>query len=222
MSRGPWFREDWVEEDGLDYFYCFLDNDGKHKYLLSNNVPVQDRERIDHLYQTMTRNHRMTMFAGMWLGFEIVCRQKYLKSMALGWRFVSTVVGGLALHQGMQWYSAQQYAPILGAFFRKYSGHITNDLWEIKDEKKAYFYIDTSQYMNVTNAELSDEYHANHGPQPEGDALNSSYLSEVDAFLRGEENNLKGHKRYLDYEFEFIDKSFPTAEKATDLMHSRN
>lgn len=25
-SRGPWFREQWVEEDGLEYLYVFGDN----------------------------------------------------------------------------------------------------------------------------------------------------------------------------------------------------
>ena len=53
----------------------------------------------------------------------------------------------------------------------------------------------------------------------EGESLDSSWLVEVDKFLRGEENHLKDHKRYLNYDFEFIDKSFPTADKVKDLMH---
>ena len=47
-------------------------------------------------------------------------------------------------------------------------------------------------------------------------------MSEMDKFLRGEENNLKEHKRYLNYDFNFTDKSFPTAEAASSLMHGRN
>ena len=42
---------------------------------------------------------------------------------------------------------------------------------------------------------------------------------EVDKFLNNEENDLKGHKKFLNYDFEFIDKSFPSAEKVRDLMH---
>ena len=61
--------------------------------------------------------------------------------------------------------------------------------------------------MNYSNATLGDNYHAHHGPQPEGEALVNSYQAEVDAFLKGEPNNLKGHKLYLDYPFEFKDKS---------------
>jgi hypothetical protein len=45
---------------------------------------------------------------------------------------------------------------------------------------------------------------------------------EVDKFLRGEKNHLKQHKLFYDYPFEFVDKSFPTAEKVQDLMHKTN
>ena len=51
--------------------------------------------------------------------------------------------------------------------------------------------------------------------------MDSSYLAEVDKFLRGEHNNLKGHKRFYDYPFQFIDKSFPDADKVSDLMHKK-
>lgn len=37
-SRGPWFNEFYVEDDGLDWFYKFNDSDGKTCYLLSNNL----------------------------------------------------------------------------------------------------------------------------------------------------------------------------------------
>ena len=73
--------------------------------------------------------------------------------------------------------------------------------------------------MNYSNATLSDEFHASHGPHPEGEVMNSSWLTEVDKFLRGEENNLKGHKRFLDYNFQFIDKSFPTTDDVANVMH---
>jgi len=74
--------------------------------------------------------------------------------------------------------------------------------------------------MNYTNRDLQDEYHVEHGPQPEGESMNSSWLNEVDSFLKGEPNHLKDHPRYLsNYNYEFIDKSFPTAEMAADLMH---
>ena len=45
VSRGPWFREMWVEEDGLEYFYVYNNGEGI-TYLLSNNIPVEDREKL--------------------------------------------------------------------------------------------------------------------------------------------------------------------------------
>merc|ERR1719265_1513197 len=117
----------------------------------------------------------------------------------------------------MSW-SSGLYAPTLGAYLRKYKDNVQKDMFDIKDEKKQYFYIDTSQYMTYSNETLSDEYHCHHGPQPDGEVLDSTWLNEMDKFLKGEENNLKGHKRYLNYEYELKDKSFPTADAVADLM----
>jgi hypothetical protein len=86
--------------------------------------------------------------------------------MALGWKFLSSIGICYFIKSGMMAYSSQNYNPIVGAFIRKYSDNVKKDLFEIKDAKKEYFYIDTSQYMAYTNQDLSDEFHAHHGPQP--------------------------------------------------------
>lgn len=43
VSRGPWFQEHQVEDDGLEWFYVFGNGQGEPVYLLSNNVPLEDR-----------------------------------------------------------------------------------------------------------------------------------------------------------------------------------
>ena len=43
----------------------------------------------------------------------------------------------------------------------------------------------------------------------------------MDKFLSGKENNLKSHPRFLNYDFEFYDKSYPTEEMAHDLFHAK-
>jgi hypothetical protein len=59
------------------------------------------------------------------------------------------------------------YGPVMGAYIRKYqTASVKNDLFAIKDAKKEYFYIDTSEYMNYAIKDLGDEYHTHHGPQP--------------------------------------------------------
>ena len=144
---------------------------------------------------------------------------QYFKGMALGWKSLSTLGLAYVYHSIWMDYTSRVHAPILGAFLRKHHNRIQKDLFDIKDEKREYYYIDTSEYVSYSNATLSDEYHAHHGPQPEGEVLDSSWYSEVDKFLRGEEHNLKGHKKFYNYNFQFIDKSFPTEEAAASVMH---
>lgn len=52
----------------------------------------------------------------------------------------------------------------------------------------------------------------------DGEALDSTWLVELDKFLRGEENKLKEHENYIDYQYDYIDKSYPTVEKAHNLI----
>ena len=40
----------------------------------------------------------------------------------------------------------------------------------------------------------------------------------MDKFLRGEENTWKQHPNYINYNYQYLDKSFPTAEQAHDLI----
>ena len=164
VSRGPWFREFWVEDDGLEWYYSTLNTDGTQVYLLSNNMTLKDREQMSHLYSTMNRNNKISWFVGMWLGFETVTKVQYFKKMALGWRALSFFGVSFLFNNIFMNYSSQSYAPLFSAYLRKYQSKVTSNLFEINDEKKAYFYIDTSEYMNYTNADLSDEYHVHHGP----------------------------------------------------------
>ena len=167
FSRGPWFGKRFlVEDDGLDWFYTFMDNDGDKCYLLSNNLPWEDREKLAHLYHTSARNNKIAWFAGSWLGFETVSRVQYFRKMALGWRFTSCIGLAFAYKNIMMQQSGQNYQPVVGAMLRKYSDSIKRDLNEIRDEKREYFYIDTSQYMSYKNEDLSDEFHTDHSPQP--------------------------------------------------------
>ena len=48
--------------------------------------------------------------------------------------------------------------------------------------------------------------------------MDSTWLVEVDKFLRGEENHLKEHKNFVNYKYDFMDKSYPNAERAHNLI----
>jgi len=73
--------------------------------------------------------------------------------------------------------------------------------------------------MSYTHADLPHG-HTNYGPQPDGEAEDASWLKTLDKFLSGEENHgLKEHPKFLTYPYEYKDKSFPTAEQASDLIN---
>jgi hypothetical protein len=219
VSRGPWFQEYMVEDDGLEWFYVYPFN-GENVHLLSNNVPIEDRERLDNLYKAFSRNRVLGWAAGLWLSFETVSRVGYFKKFAWGWRALSFFGVGFFYNQIFQYVNGQTYGPLMSAFFRKYANAAKTDRFAITDRKREYFDIDTSSYMNYNFNDLGHDVHVNHGPQPDGEAMDSSWLSELDKFLHGEENKLKEHKNFVNYQYEYIDKSFPTAEKAHELMHA--
>jgi hypothetical protein len=55
ISRGPWFAERFIEEDGLEYFYAF-GNQGEIYYILTNNIPLEERDKMQRLYYALNRN----------------------------------------------------------------------------------------------------------------------------------------------------------------------
>lgn len=48
--------------------------------------------------------------------------------------------------------------------------------------------------------------------------MDSTWFVELDKFLNGEESKIKEHKNWVNYEFQFKDKSFPSGDMARDLM----
>lgn len=131
VSRGPWFRDYWVEDDGLDWFYTFLNNDGQKCYLLSNNLELEDRNRMSHMYHSMVRNNRVSWFFGGWLAFELVTKDAWLKKLALGWKGVNWLGLSFLIKSGMMFLSSASYAPVMGAYFRKYQSSVKTSMFEI-------------------------------------------------------------------------------------------
>ena len=121
VSRGPWFRTLYVEEDGLDYWYYYKDLDGKEVYLLSNNLTVKDRGDLAALHSEMVRTNRIGWFAGSWLGYEVMMNTPRLKALAPGYRFLSVIGLGWVFKSFIMQYYGQYTAPVMGAYFRKYN-----------------------------------------------------------------------------------------------------
>jgi hypothetical protein len=112
--------------------------------------------------------------------------------------------------------------PLMCAYFKKYKDEAKGDLFEITDRTREWFDIDTSQYMNYTFDDLDHHHHhINHGPQPDGEVLDSTWFTELDKYLKGEPNKWKEHPMYRDYKFEYNDGyDWPTVESVHDTFHA--
>ena len=136
QSRGPWFRAYWVEDDGLDWYYSFTDSDGAVKYLLSNNMKLEDRENMAALYKSMNRNNKISWFLGLFLGVETICQVNYFRTMASGWRVLSLFGLGFLYKSAIMQQSSLLYKPTIQAYLRKYNDAAKSDLFEIEDERR--------------------------------------------------------------------------------------
>ena len=166
VSRGPWFQEYQVEDDGLEYFYVFGNGSGVPVYLLTNNIQIEDREKLNNLYRAIQRNTNLAWFGGIWLGAETVLRVPCFKKMAVGWKLLSLAGTAFLYKNAFGMYNGLTYGPIISAFFRKYSDTTKADRFDITDRKREYYEIDTTQYMNYNFEDLTHDHHAHHGPQP--------------------------------------------------------
>ena len=126
-----------------------------------------------------------------------------------------------AAKQAFNMWNARTYGPLIGAYLRKYDHYSAADSFDITDRKREFYQIDDSQYMNYTEDDLHDHRHVSHGPQPDGLAQDSTWLVELNKFLDGKDNSLKEHPKYLKYEYEFVEKPFPSAEMANDLINKQ-
>ena len=172
-----------MEEDYLEIYYAFA-HGGSLKYLLSNNMNVTDRVEFHRIWKAHDRASGLAMFAGFALGLETVTRHAYFKKMALGWRVCSFFGVAYGFKCLFNTYNAHYYGPLMGAYLRRYDSVITADRFEMVDRKREYYEIDTSQYMSYTDEDLHS--HVNHGPQPDGEHMDASWLSELDLFLSTE------------------------------------
>ena len=159
------------------------------------------------------------MFAGFFLGLEVVTRHAYFSKMAWGWKVCSFFAVSWGFKTAFNAVNGNTYGPLIGAYIRKYDQHTANDPFEMTDRKREFYQIDTSQYMSYTHEDLPHG-HTNYGPQPDGEAADATWLRAMDQFLAGKEDHgLFEHERFLKYPYEFKDKSFPTEEMAKDLIN---
>ena len=47
-------------------------------------------------------------------------------------------------------------------------------------------------------------------------------MIEMDKFLKGEPNTFKEHKNFVNYQYQYLDKGFPTVEQAHEVFHQQS
>ena len=218
ISRGPWFAELQVEDDGLEQYYMHNDAAGNMRYLLSNNMSYKDRCEMQALFAAQSRINSIGWFSGMFAGAFVLTHDPIVRKWAYGWRGVTFLATAALVKVAACQFYARTYGPLIGSYFRKYQDKSATDAWEIRDRKREFYQIDDTQYMAYEEKDVDIHRHANHGPQPDGEAKDASYLTELDAFLDGKENHLKDHPRFLNYNYTFKDKSYPTLDQAKALI----
>ena len=174
VSRGPWFKTFFIEDDGLEYFYRF-NSKGQTHCLLTNNVPLKDRERMQRHYSQIVRNTGIEWIFSAWVGWEVFSIVPYFRTVAPGWKVLSVIGLASLVRFGVHHFNNYYYGPVMAAQLKKHIHHAKTDMFEIEDEKREFFYIDTSEYMNYSHEDLTHDHHAHHGPQPDGEVLDQSW-----------------------------------------------
>ena len=184
-------------------------------------MTYKDRCDLNALHVAQKRVAQIGWFAGFFAAASLLTHDAYVRKMAYGWKGLSFLLTAATVKVGISAYSSFTYGPLIGAYLRKYSGAARSDAWELRDRKREFYQIDDSQYMDYSEEQVDVHRHSNHGPQPDGEAKDASYLTELDAFLDGKPNHLKDHEKFLNYNYTFKDKSYPTLEAAKDLIEKK-
>ena len=139
ISRGPWFAELQVEDDGLEAYFLHTDSNGNMRYLLSNNMSYKDRQELFALWNGQARVTNMAWFGGFFAGVAVVSKDAWFRSLAYGWKALSVIAIAGATKSLISMYYARNYGPLIGAYLRKYSDVAVSDAWEIRDRKREFY-----------------------------------------------------------------------------------
>ena len=110
-----------AEDDGLEYYYKYQDEEGNTKYLLSNNVPFQDRDNLANLYHGHERQLMIHSAIGFLGGLELYRRlPNRIRNAGLAIRLFA-FIGVESFSAAMfKYFVGNQYGPLLTAYFKKY------------------------------------------------------------------------------------------------------
>ena len=156
-SAGAVYKEHRVDDDGLDRIYNFTYH-GQTRYLLGNNLPREDRYQINALISRKMKNATIGIELSI---FATVVGLSLLSKKGFKFPFMFKLMGctgSWLIFNGIWQYGQNKYwAPVFSAFFRKYLYLSKDNILELQDESREFFYIDDSTYMNYTKEDVVKE-----------------------------------------------------------------
>ena len=138
-TTGTWFREMLASDDDMEKFYKFKIN-CVPMYLLTNNIPLRDREILHKLYCSIKMQRKSTN-AVAFIAAVMLLAKIQLPSFQRLWKLFPLAIIFLGIRLGINLYLAQYNSPMLLALLNKYKDKASSDLYAIKDEKLSLIHI---------------------------------------------------------------------------------
>ena len=162
------YRRSYTDIYSLIYFQ-YLTRDNKKYFLLSNNIPVNEREEFKNFYKGYQRFLSafpyFSFIGSLFLtgGVVTLYTPKYRLSI---------------LGIGLFWYAATQAClrtkfvrpldEIASYYFVKYRKLAKENILEIEDPRRKHFRLDTSTYYRESEHEIRHHGHGDHGGHHDG------------------------------------------------------
>jgi hypothetical protein len=181
------------EGDYGSFFYVFILSANKKKHIYSNNIQVEDREDFKDMinYDQTVRKcfnyfsflSAIFLYNGVLSGINYGNKQ-WMKLLTLCGCFFTTkfFVNNVYLNY---------YNDISNYYYFKYQNVSVDDVNEVKDPRREFFYLDKSSYYRESSQEIRHKAHhpasqghdhdtsTYYGPYPYDDHQNLDVVSEI-------------------------------------------
>ena len=220
--HGLWYRE-WMIRGSDDDKYYVLKRNFENLYLLTNVIPLKDREIMGALYFRIKRDWGI---AGV-LSFGISLHAIQLPLFSVfkrSWKLFPFLICFQTFRYGISYLISRYNSPMFYAYLNKYRDSIKSDMFKIRDITREWFDIDDSEYMNYTNEDVDDMFSRykqdipNYSPIPNEMYHSNSWLIEVNNYLKGIPHKLKEHPLYIKAKPKFKPYKMPTSKEVHDML----
>lgn len=204
-------------------YFKFLVNGG-YRYLISNNMKAEDRERLKSFlgYSSVLSNNigYLSLVPALIVSSSVFKYFSFSRSYLKGISFVFLYFMTKNLAQG---YFDNLSNTVLSYYYHKYEALTTDSLNKIEDPRRKFFRLDTNTYYRQTAQQIYDEKSPSqlhdsaiyYGPHPYDDYENVPTLIELNKKFTEGESGLDHNELVLNEPIDIkrIVRGIPTAEE---------